>query len=63
MWYYYKNDYSHSLYAIPTEKVLEIIAINKKTQKVESLEKYAEINQAKENELEVNIDDLKKIND
>lgn len=63
MWYYYKNDFSHSLYAIPTEKIKEIIALNKENKKAESLEKYAEINQAKYNEQDVNIDDLKKIND
>ena len=63
MWYYYKNDYSHSLYAIPTDKIKEIMEINKNHKKVESLELYAEINQAKFNEMDVNIDDLKKIND
>lgn len=63
MWYYYKNDYSHSLFAIPTEKVKEIIALNKESKKAEDLEKYAEINQVKYNEQDVNIDDLKKIHD
>jgi len=63
MWYYYKNDFSHSLYAIPTAKIKEIIAMNKDKKKAESLEIYAEINQAKYNDLDVNIDDLKKIND
>ena len=63
MWYYYKNDFSHTLYAIPTDKVREIIAMNEKKKKAESLELYAEINQAKENDVDVNIDDLKKIND
>lgn len=63
MWFYYKNDYSHSLYAIPVEQIKEIIEINKKKQKIKGLEEYAQINQAKFHEGDVNIDDLKKIND
>ncbi len=64
MWYYYKNDNFHTLYAIPTDKIKEIIQDNKMNKKVESLEIYAEINQTKFNEVtEVNIDDLKQIND
>lgn len=63
MWYYYKNDDSHTLYAIPTDKIKEIIQSNKENKKVEDLERYAKINQSKFNEVEVNIDDLKRIND
>ena len=36
---------------------------NKENKKVEDLERYAKINQSKFNEVEVNIDDLKRIND
>ncbi len=40
MWYSYTNDRSNIM-AIPTEKVKEIIALNKKGQKPEKLEDYA----------------------
>ncbi len=63
MWYSYKNDQSHILYAIPAEKVKEIIALNKKGEKIPALEDYAEVNQNKEEEVNFNMDDLKKIND
>ena len=51
------------LYAIPAEKVKEIIALNKKGEKIPALEDYAEVNQNKEEEVNFNMDDLKKIND
>ena len=63
MWYSYKHDQSHILYAIPTDKVKEIIALNKKNQKITALEDYAEVNRNKEEEVNFNLDDLKKIND
>ena len=61
MWYAYR-DSSHTLYAIPVEKVKEIIEINKK-KKITQLEDYAEINQGKTEDMNYNIDDLKLIND
>ena len=63
MWYSYKNDQSHVLYALPTDKVKEIIALNKKGDKISALEDYAEVNQNKEEEVDFNMDDFKKIND
>ena len=63
MWYAYKQDQSHILYAIPTEKVKEIIQQNKEGNKITALEDYAEVNQSKEEEVNFNLDDLKKIND
>ena len=51
------------LYALPTEKVKEIIALNKKGEKISALEDYAEVNQNKEEEVDFNMDDFKKIND
>ncbi|MBO7624609.1 MAG: hypothetical protein J6S82_04795, partial [Bacteroidales bacterium] len=63
MWYSYKHDQSHILYALPTDKVKEIIALNKKGEKISALEDYAEVNQNKEEEVDFNMDDFKKIND
>lgn len=63
MWYAYKQDQSHILYAIPTDKVKEIIKTNKEGNKITALEDYAEVNQSKEEEVNFNLDDLKKIND
>ena len=63
MWYAYKDDSTHMLYAIPLVKMSEIMSINKKKQKIAQLEDYAEINQGKTEETNYNLDDLKKIND
>jgi cell fate regulator YaaT (PSP1 superfamily) len=62
MWYSYKADSSHMLYAIPVEKAKEIIEINKK-KKIKQLEDYAEINQGKTEEINYDINDLMHIND
>jgi cell fate regulator YaaT (PSP1 superfamily) len=62
MWYGYKGDSSHMLYAIPVEKAKEIIKINRK-KKISQLEDYAEINQGKAEEMTYDINDLKNIND
>jgi cell fate regulator YaaT (PSP1 superfamily) len=61
MWYTYKNDSSRMLYAIPVEKVKEIMEINKKN-KIKQLEDYAEINQGAE-DTHYDIEDLKRIHD
>ncbi len=63
MWYSYKQDQSHVLYALPTEKVKEIIRLNKEGKKIQALEDYAEINQNKVDEANFNLDELNKIND
>jgi len=63
MWYAYKDDSSHMLYAIPLDKMAEIIEINAKKQKISLLEDYAEINQGKTEDTNYDLDDLKKIND
>ncbi|MDR1181232.1 MAG: hypothetical protein LBL13_04580 [Bacteroidales bacterium] len=62
MWYAYREDSSHMLYAIPVEKAKEIIEINRK-KKINQLEDYAEINQGKTEEVNYDIDDLININD
>ncbi|MDR0368211.1 MAG: hypothetical protein LBH82_03605 [Bacteroidales bacterium] len=63
MWYSYKDDRSHMQYAVPIDKVKEIIATNKKNKKITQLEDYAELNLGKTEEIQYNIDDLKHIND
>ncbi|MDR0604140.1 MAG: hypothetical protein LBG80_07560 [Bacteroidales bacterium] len=63
MWYSYKEDPTHMLYAIPVEKAKEIIAINKKKKKITQLEDYAEINQGKTDDINYDANDLKLIND
>lgn len=63
MWYSYKQDSSHMSYAISTEKVKEIIQINKQNKLISALEEYAAINQGKNEENSYNIEDLKSIND
>jgi hypothetical protein len=62
MWYAYKNDSSRTWYAIPVEKVKEIMEINK-TKQISQLEDYAEINQGGAEEANYDIEDLKSIND
>jgi len=62
MWYSYKNDTSRTWYAIPVEKVKEIMEINK-TEKISQLDDYAEINQGGAEESNYDIEDLKRIND
>ena len=44
MWYSYKDDFSH-LFAIPIDKVSEIISRNEKGKMVKNLEDFAETNQ------------------
>ena len=63
MWYSYKDDRSHMQYAIPVEKAKEIIALNKKNKRIAQLEDYAEINVDKNEEVNFDMDDLKRIND
>ena len=63
MWYSYKDDRSHMLYAIPVEKAKEIIATNKQNKKIAQLEDYAEINADKNEDVNFDMDDLKRIND
>ena len=63
MWYAYKDNSSHMLYAIPLTKMAEIMEINAKKKKIAQLEDYAEINQGKAEDTNFDLDDLKKIND
>ena len=63
MWYHYKDDSSHMLYAIPLAKMVEIMALNAKKKKIAQLEDYAEINQGKAEDTNFDMDDLKKIHD
>ena len=63
MWYAYKQDSSHMFYAIPTDKVKEIIALNAENKNATQLEDYAEINQGKSEDTNYNTDDFKQIND
>ena len=63
MWYSYKDDNSHMLYAIPLAKMSEIMEINAKKEKIAQLEDFAEINQGKTEDTNYDLDDLKKIND
>jgi hypothetical protein len=63
MWYSYKGDASHILYAIAVEKVNEIIEINSRKKKITQLEDYAEINQGKTEDGNYDISDLNHIND
>jgi len=63
MWYSYKDDASHMLYAIPLAKMTEIMSINAKKKRIAQLEDYAEINQGKTEDTNFDLDDLKKIND
>jgi len=63
MWYTYKDNSSHMLYAIPLAKMKEIMEINAKKQKIVQLEDFAEINQGKSEDTNYDLDDLKKIND
>ena len=63
MWYSYKDDRLHMQYAIPVEKAKEIIALNKQNKKIAQLEDYAEINVDKNEEVNFDMDDLKRIND
>ena len=63
MWYSYKDDSSHILYAIHVDKAKEIIEINKKS-RIKQLEDYAELNnEGKEEDLNFDINDLNRIND
>lgn len=63
MWYTYRQDPAHMLYAIPTDKVKEIMNLNSNNQNATQLEDYAEINQGKSEETNFNTDDFKLIND
>jgi cell fate regulator YaaT (PSP1 superfamily) len=63
MWYSYREDPTHMVYAIHVEKAKEIITINRKKKKITQLEDYAEINQGKTEDINYDASDLKLIND
>lgn len=63
VWYAYANDNS-TIFAIPLDKVNEIIEMNKKGQLPETLEEFAIINQKKnEDAINYSLDELKNIED
>lgn len=62
VWYTYANDNS-TMFAIPLEKVNEIIEMNKKNQIPENLDDFAVVNQKKEEEVNYSLDELKNIED
>ncbi len=60
MWYSYKDDSMH-LFAIPIDKVDEIIKLNNKGKMVKNLEEYAEINQKSTDfDIQMQDDDLSR---
>ncbi|MDL2296914.1 hypothetical protein LJC68_03445 [Bacteroidales bacterium OttesenSCG-928-B11] len=62
VWYSYANDNS-TIFAIPLEKVNEIIKMNTQGKFPETLEEFAIVNQKKEEEVSYSLDDLKNIED
>ncbi len=62
VWYNYAGD-NGNIFAIPLDKVNEIIEMNKKNKFPETLEEFAVVNQKKENETNYSLDDLKGIED
>ena len=61
VWYSYYGD--NTIFAIPLEKVNEIIELNKKNQLPETLEEFAIVNQKKVDEVNYSMDELKNIED
>ena len=61
VWYSYYGD--NTIFAIPLEKVNEIIEMNKKNQFPETLEEFAIVNQKKVDEVKYSLDELKNIED
>ena len=61
VWYSYYGD--NTIFAIPLEKVNEIIEMNKKNQFPETLEEFAVVNQKKVDEVKYSLDELKNIED
>ena len=62
VWYTYAGDNS-TMFAIPLEKVNEIIDMNKKNQLPDDFESFAVVNQKKEEEVNYSLDELKNIED
>lgn len=62
VWYTYAGDNSN-MFAIPLDKVNEIIEMNKKNQQPENFEDFAVVNQKKEEEVNYSLDELKNIED
>ena len=51
------------MFAIPLEKVNEIIEMNKKNQIPENFDEFVVVNQKKEEEVNYSLDELKNIED
>lgn len=62
VWFHFSGD-NASLFAIPLDKVNEIIELNKKNQFPEKIEEFAVVNQKKEEEVNYSLDELKNIED
>ncbi|HPT51782.1 MAG TPA: hypothetical protein PK740_00695, partial [Bacteroidales bacterium] len=62
VWYNYANDNS-TLFAIPLDKVNQIMEMNKNNKYPESLEEFAIVNQKKMEEVGYSLDELKNIED
>ncbi|MCK9338449.1 MAG: regulatory iron-sulfur-containing complex subunit RicT [Bacteroidales bacterium] len=62
VWYNYANDNS-TMFAIPLDKVNQIIEMNKNNKYPESLEEFAIVNQKKMEEVGYSLDELKNIED
>lgn len=62
VWYHYANNNS-TIFAIPLDKVNEIIEMNKNNKFPESLEEFSVVNQNKVEEVNYSLDELKNIED
>ena len=61
VWYSYYGD--NTIFALPLDKVNEIIEMNKKNQFPETMEEFAIVNQKKVDEVKYSLDELKNIED
>ncbi len=61
VWYNYHGD--NTIFALPLDKVNEIIELNKKNQFPETMEEFAIVNQKKDDEVKYSLDELKNIED
>ncbi len=62
VWFNFSGDNS-SLFAIPLDRVNEILEMNKKNQFPEKIEDFSVVNQKKEEEVHYSLDELKNIED
>ena len=62
VWYSYANDNS-TIFAIPLEKVNQIISMNEAGKYPNTLEEFAIVNQTKEEDVKYSLDEWKNIED